>query len=191
MNEGNYIKRLSGIVTGSRFLLEKELSLNGHIRASDDYLPLVTGDSPTWVEAGIQFNDGETAFLDFDIPQDYDEGVDACAIRLHLMPSADAAHTTDMGLTTAQALYRAGAAVDNTTVDAVAEDATASSDQLVRESVLNLSGNGYKPGDRIRRTLDANNSAGTELILLGVDLIYGSCIRGYNEDDYARDIGTI
>lgn len=190
MNEGNFLTRLSGIISGSRFLAEKELPLHGHIRASDDYNPLVTSDAPTWVEEGIQFDDSETAFLDFNIPQDYDEGVDACALRLHLVPAADAAHTTDMGLTTAQALYRAGAAVDNTTVDAVAETATASTGALVRESVLDLSGNGYKPGDRIRRTLDANNSAGTELILLGIDLIYGSCIRGYNEDDYARDIGT-
>ena len=95
-----------------------------------------------------------------------------------------------MGLTTAQALYRDGAAVDNTVAAAVAEDATASTGALVRESVLDISGNGYKPGDRIRRTLDANNSGTTELILLGIDLIYGSCIRGYNEDDYARNIGT-
>ena len=190
MNEGNFLRSLNGIISGDRFLKEKELPLNGHIRASDDYYPLVTGDAPTWVEDGIQFDDGETAFLDFDIPQDYDEGVDACALRLHLMPAADAAHTTDMGLTTAQALYRAGAAVDNTTVDAVAETATASTGALVRESVVDISGNSYKPGDRIRRTLDANNSDTTELILLGIDLIYGSCVRGYNENDYARDIGT-
>ena len=190
MNEGNFLRSLNGIISGDRFLQEVELSLNGHIRASNDYLPLVTGDAPTWYEEGIQFDDGETAFLDFDIPQDYDEGVDACAIRLHLIPAADAAHTTDMGLTTAQALYRDGAAVDNTTVDAVAETATASTGALVRESVLDISGNSYEPGDRIRRTLDANNSGTTELILLGIDLIYGSCIRGYNENDYARNIGT-
>ncbi len=190
MNAGNFIFRLNDLVTGSRFLAETELPLNGHIRASNDYYPLVTDDVPTWVEAGIQFDDGETAFLDFNIPQDYDAGVDACALRLHLMPAADAAHTTDMGLTTAQALYREGAAVDNTTVDAAAETATVSTDQLVRESVLDLSGNSYKPGDRIRRTLGANNSGSTELILLGIDLIYGSCIRGYNEDDVSRDIGN-
>ena len=190
MNEANFVARLNSIVTGSRFLREKELALNGHIRASNDYLPLVTGDAPTWVEEGIQFDDGETAFLDFNIPQDYDEGVDACALRLHLLPAADAAHTTDMGLTTAQALYRAGAAVDNTTVSAVAETATASTGALVREAVLDISGNGYKPGDKIRRTLDANNSGTTELILVGVDLIWGSCVRGYNEDDYTRDIGN-
>ena len=190
MNEANFVARLNNIVTGDRFLKEKELALNGHIRASDDYNPLVDSDAPTWVEEGIQFDDGETAFLDFNIPQDYDVGVDACALRLHLLPAADAAHTTDMGLTTAQALYRAGAAVDNTTVDAVAETATVSTGALVREAVLDISGNGYKPGDKIRRTLDANNEDTTELILVGVDLIWGSCVRGYNEDDYARDIGS-
>ena len=191
MNEATFISDLSGIVSGDRFLKEMELPLHGHLRdAASDYLPFVTGDAPTWVQGGISFDDSETAFLDFNIPQDYDEGVDACALRLHLVPSADAAHTTDMGITTAQALYRAGAAVDNTVSTAVAETATASTGALVRESVLNISGRGYKPGDRVRLTLDANNSGTTELILLGIDLIYGSCIRGYNEDDYARNIGN-
>ena len=188
MNEGNLLNRLNSIVTGDKFLCEIELPLHGHIRASDDYNPLVTGDAPTWVEEGIQFDDGETAFLDFNIPQDYDEGLDLCALRLHLVPAADAAHTTDMGLTTAQARYRAGVVVDNTTVDAVAETATASTGALVRESVLNISGNSYKPGDRIRRTLDANNSDTTELILLGIDLIYSGDIAAYNDNDRFRDI---
>ncbi len=191
MSGANFVSRLNDIVSGDRFLREKELPLNGHIRASNDYNPIVSGDAPTWIEGGMSFDDGETAFLDFNVPQDYDEGVDACAIRLHLVPVADEAYTTDMGFTTAQALYRAGAAVDNTTVAAVAETATASTGALVRESVLDISGNGYKPGDRIRRTLDANNEAsGDELVLLGIDLIYGSCVRGYNEDDYARNIGN-
>ena len=190
MSAGNFLINLARIVTGHAHLVDKELPLHGHIRASDDYLPLVTGDAPTWVEDGIQFDDGETAFFDFDIPQDYDETVDACALRLHLMPAADAAHTTDMGLTTAQALYRDGAAVDNTTVSAVAEDATASTGALVRESVLDLSGNDYQAGDRIRRTLDANNSGTTEFILLGINLIYSSCVRGYNDDDVNRNIGN-
>ena len=189
MNGGNFVQRMNDVVPGNKFLREVELSLNGSIRASNDYLPLVTGDAPTWVEDGISFDDGETAFLDFNIPQDYDESMDLCAIRLHLMPAADAAHTTDMGLTTAQALYRAAAAVDNTTVDAVAETATASTGALVREAVLDISGNGYKPGDRIRRTLDANNSDTTELILLGMDLIYSGDIAAFNDDDRFRALG--
>ncbi len=190
MNEANFVARLNSIVTGSRFLRERELPLHGHIRASDDYYPLVTGDAPTWSINGISFDDGETALLDFTLPQDYDEGVDACALRLIEVPSADAAHTTDLGITTAQSIFRPGSAVDATASSAVAESATASTDQLTRENVLNISGRGYKPGDHIRLTLDANNSAGTEIILLGMGLIYGSCVRGYNEDDYTRDIGN-
>lgn len=190
MNQGTFQKDANGIVSGDRFLLEKELPLHGHIRAANDYLPLVTGDAPTWVEDGISFDDGETAFLDFDIPMDYDESVDACALRLHEMPAADAAHTTDMGITTAQALYRAGATVDNTVSTAVAETATASTGALVRENVLDISGRGYKPGDRVRLTLDANNSDTTELILLGIDLIYGSCFAAFNDDDRHRNIGN-
>lgn len=192
MNEGNFVKRLSGIISGSRFLKEKELPLHGHLRdAASDYLPFVSSDAPTWVQAGISFANTETAFLDFNIPQDYDEGVDACALRLHEVPAA--AHDTDttlLGITTAQSIYRAGAVVDATASSAVVEAATVSvTTAVIRENVLDISSRGYKPGDRIRLTLSATCTS-TELILLGIDLIYGSCVRGYNEDDYARNIGT-
>ena len=190
MNEGNILTNLARIITGSRHLVEHELPLHGHIRASNDYYPLVTGDVPTWSINGISFDDGETALLDFTLPQDYDETVDACALRLTEVPSADAAHTTDLGITTAQSIFRPGSAVDATASSAVAEDATASTDQLVRENVLNISGRSFQAGDHIRLTLDANNSAGTELILLGMHLIYSSCIRGYNDDDVSRNIGS-
>jgi len=189
VNEANLLNRLNHIVTGDRFLREVELPLHGHVRASNDYLPLVTGDAPTWVEAGIQFDDGETAFLDFNVPMDYDSALDVCGLRLHLVPSADAAHTTDMGVTTAQSIYRDGAAVDATVRTAVAETATASTGALVRESVLDISGSGYEPGDRVRLTLDANNSGTTELILLGIDLIYSGSVAAYNDDDRWRDLG--
>lgn len=185
----NALQRFNEIVTGDKFLREVELSLHGHIRASDDNLPLVTGDVPTWCEDGISFDDGETAFLDFNIPQDYDEGQDLCALRLHEVPSADAVDTTDLGITTAQSIFRAGAAEDATVSDAVAEDATASTGQLVRENVLDISGREYKPGDHVRLTLDANNGGGTELVLLGIDLIYSGDVAAYNDADRFRDLG--
>jgi len=182
----NFLNRFNEIVTGDKFLREVELGLQGHIRASNDYLPLVTGDVPTIVEDGISFADGETAFLDFNIPQDYDQGLDICALRLHLMPSADAAHTTDMGVTTAQSIYRAGVAEITTVRTAVAETAVASTGKLVRETILNLSASGYRPGDHVRVTLDANGSGATELILLGIDLIYCGDFAAYNDDDRFR-----
>lgn len=183
VNGANFLQRFNEIITGgTAFFREVELPLNGHIRTSDDFLPIVTGDVPTWAEDGISFANGETAFLDFDIPQDYDQGLDLCGLRLHLVPAATSADTTDMGVTTAQALYREGAAVDNTVRLAVAETAVASTGALVRESVLSLNGSSYRPGDRVRLTLDAN-SDGTELILLGIDLIYAGTFAAYNDDD--------
>ena len=189
MNAGDFLSQANGIVTGDKFLREVELPLNGHIRASDDYLPIVTGDAPTWVEDGISFDDGETAFLDFNIPMDYDQSLDLCALRFHLMPSADAAHTTDIGLTTAQSIYRAGVAEITTVRTAVAETATASTDKLVREVVLNISASDFRPGDHVRVTLDVNNSGTTELILLGIDLIYSGDLAAFNDDDRYR--GTL
>jgi hypothetical protein len=194
MNTGNFLKQLSWIVSGevaAPFLKEIELSLHGTVRASNDYLPLVTGDVPTWVEAGISFATTETAFLDFNIPQDYDDGVDKIALRLHEVPSA--AHATDttlLGITTAQSIYGAGAAVVTTVSTAKAESATASvTTAKVRENVLDLSGRGYKAGDRIRLTLTCTATGGLELILLGMNLIYASCVRGYNDADRYRSLG--
>jgi hypothetical protein len=186
MNESNLVRRLNYLATGDSFLQERELSLHGHIRAADDYMPLVTGDVPTWVADGISFDDGETATLEFNIPQDYATNADQCFLRLHVMPSADSADTTDIGITTAQTIYRAGKAADSTVSDAVAEAATASTGQLVREVVLDISGRGYEPGDHVKLLLDVNNSGTTELILLGIDLIYGSALAAYNDDDRNR-----
>ena len=188
MNEGNLLHNLNGIVTGTKFLREIELPLNGHIRASDDYLPLVTGDAPTWVEDGISFADGDTVFLDFSIPQDYEQGLDLAGIRLHLMPAAaHATDTSDMGVTTAQSIYRDGVVEITTTRTAVAETAVASVTKLIRESVLDISGSGYRPGDHVRLTLDVNATS-TELILLGIDFIYSGTVAAYNEDDRYRDL---
>lgn len=189
MNEQNFLARVNFFATGDAYLKEDKLSLHGHVRASNDNLPLVTADAPTWAEEGISFDDGETAFLDFDIPADYDEGKDICALRLKVIPSADAAHTTDIGVTTAQSIFRAGYAEITDTRTAVAEDATASTDQLVRDAILDISGSGYKAGDHVRLTLDVNNSGTTELVLVGIGLIYMGGLAAYNDADRFRDLG--
>jgi len=191
MNEGNFIASLSGIVSGDRFLKEVELPLLGAVRITGDGEVPLDGTAPSTVATGLSWANGEQAWLHFNIPQDYDEAVDACALRLHEVPAADHADTTDLGILAEQDIYRAGAAVaaDPASAVAVAETAVASTGALVRENVLDISNRGYKPGDHVVLVLDAN-SDGTELILLGIDLIYGSCIRAYNENDYARDIGT-
>ena len=189
MNEGTFLAQCNGIVNGDKFLREVELALHGHIRASDDYNPLVTGDAPTWVTEGISFADGETVFLDFNVPMDYDKGLDLCGLRLHLEPASTSANTTDMGFTTAQDIHRAGAAVDSTTRTAVAETAVASTGALTREGFLDISGSGYEPGDHIKLTLDAN-SEGVELILLGIDLVYSGTFAAYNDDDRFRGSGA-
>lgn len=145
---------------------------------------------PSLVTDGLSFNDGDTAFLQFTIPQDYAEGKDQCALRLHVIPSADASHTTDIGVTTAQSIFRAGVAVITTVRAAASEDATASTDQLAREAVLDLSDSGFQPGDVVKLTLDVNNSGTTELILTGMQLIYGSNLAAYNDDDRFRAMGS-
>lgn len=208
MNEANFIKRVSSFITGDSFLTERPLPLavvtntsglaiGTSVTATVDVSGTATAEpvvftvvGPTPVAGGISFDDGEQALLTFLIPQDYDEAGDRLALRLVETPSADAADTTDLGITSAQSLWRAGAAVDTTAVAAVAEDATSSSGALTRENILDLSGRGFKPGDVVQLTLDANNSSTTEIILNGIGLIYGSTLRAYNDDDNNRALGV-
>ena len=80
--------------------------------------------------------------------------------------------------------------MDSTASTAVAETAVDSTSLLTREAVLDISGRSYQPGDHMVLTLDANNeTSGDELILLGVDLIYGGTLAAYNDDDRFRDLG--
>lgn len=192
MNAYNFLARLSWVVSGQKppFLKEIELPMLSAVRVAASGIPIGTATAPTATTAGCSFANGETALLHFDVPQDYDEGVDELALRLHEVPAA--AHATDttlLGVTTAQSIYRAGAVVNTTVSTSVAEAATASvTTAKVRENVLDISGRGYKAGDHIILTLSATCTS-TELILLGIDLIYASCIRGFNDADRYRALG--
>ena len=183
----NFLQRFNEIVTGGdTFLREVELP-HSAVRVAADGGLIVGATAPTKVAQGISFAGAETADLHFNIPMDYDEGVDICALRLHEVAATDDANTGLLGITTAQDIYRAGAAVDATVSDAVAEAAISNAGLLVRENVLDISGRGYKPGDHI--TLVLTCTATTELILLGTDLIYAGDLAAYNDDDRFRDIG--
>lgn len=188
MNESNLIQRFNELVTGDRFLREIELPLISAVRVAATGIPLGSGTAPTLTTAGASFADGETALLHFDVPMDYATNKDTAALRLRLVPAADSADETDLGITTAQSIYRAGVVVDTAVSTAVAETAVASTGALVREAVLDISGRSYQPGDHVILTLDANSDS-TELLLLGVDLIYGGTLAAYNDDDRFRDIG--
>jgi len=193
MNPGNFLKQLSWVVSGEKaapFLTEVELPLISAVRDAASGIPLGSDTYPVLTTAGASFGTGDTALLHFDVPQDYDEGVDKIALRLHEVPSA--AHDTDttlLGITTAQSIYRKGAAVDTTASSAVAESATVSATSAkVRENVLNISSRGYQAGDHVVLTLSCTTTGTLRLILLGVDLIYASCVRGFNDADRYRDL---
>lgn len=192
MNEANFVSRISWFATGDSFLAERDLGLTA-MRDASTGAPLgVEGDAtstPSGGVDGISFDDGETAVLQFAVPLDYDPEGDRLAVRLLVRPSADSSDTTDIGLTAAQHIWRAGEAEDTTAASAVAEDATASDDQLTREVVLDISGGEYQPGDVVQRVLDANNSGTTELVVVGVSLIYGSTLRMYDTAQNERDLG--
>ena len=182
----NFLSRLNEIVSGDRFLREVELPHTA-IRVAADGGLIVGATAPTKVAQGISFAGAETADLHFNIPQDYDESVDVCALRLHEVAATDDANTGLLGITTAQDIYRAGAAVNAAVSSAVAETAVSNAGLLVRENVLDISGRGYKPGDHI--TLVLTCTATTELILLGIDLIYAGDVAAFNDNDRFRDIG--
>jgi hypothetical protein len=140
---------------------------------------------PTVAQDGLQFDDGETALLRFSIPQDYAQNADRAALRLHVIATGTNG-TTDIGVTTAQRIFRDASAVITTARTAVAE--TAVSQATAREVILDLTASGYRPGDMVTLTLDVNASSTDELVLMGIDFIYGSVLAAYNDDDRRRDL---
>lgn len=187
---GNEIRTTGGIGGGFGGQSWSEATFGADALTGGSGNPEDTLSLPTVVQDGLSFDDGDTALLQFTVPQDYAEGEDVMALRFHLRPTADSADTTDFGITTAFRRTRAGVAIVTTASTARAEAAIASTDQLAREFVADLSGRGLQPGDVVQVTLDVNNSGVTELILSGIDLIYGSCLAAYNDDDRFRALGT-
>ena len=196
MNEANVVSRVSSIITGDFFLAEKEIPMHA-FRDTDTGLTLgpdggtgATAVTPTAVVNGLSFDDGETAILQFVIPQDYEQGADKAALRFIVVPSSNSQNTTDIGITSAQSVFRAGSAVDATVAVAVVETPVSSSGQLVREVVLDISDRAFQPGDIVQLVVDVNNAGTTELIVLGAALVYGSSLRAYNDDDNHRALGA-
>lgn len=190
MNEANLVKRLNFLVTGNGVLVEKELDIVAAVRVAASGIPVGAATAPTAAVNGISFANAETAILMFSIPQDYAQNKDQLALRLHEVPSANSADTTSLGITSAQSIFRAGAVVNATASTAKAEAATASTGPNVRENVLDLSGRGYRPGDMIQLTLTATGSGATEIVLLGLDIIYSSCVAAFRDVDRFRKLGT-
>jgi hypothetical protein len=162
MNPGNFLDNLPSIVNGVKAIKQE-------IR-----IPMTTG-----VDS-VAFSNSTTSPLLLHIPINYDNARDKCTLVLDEEPGADESETTLLGITTAQSIYRAGAAVDATTSSAVAEDATTSVGKLCRQNELDISGRGYKAGDVVALTLSATNTNSATLTLRGVRMIYGSTIVAYD-----------
>jgi hypothetical protein len=162
MNTGNFLDRLPSIVNGVKAIKQE-------VR-----VPMTTG-----VDSVSLANSATTPLL-LEIPLDYDEARDKCTLILNEEPGADESETTSLGITTAQTIYRDGAAADATTSSAVAEDATTSVGKLCRKNELDISGRGYEAGDKVALTVTAVCTNAATVTLLGARLVYGSTIVAYD-----------
>lgn len=160
--EGNFLERLSRIVAGPK-AIKREVRV-----------PMTTGVN------SVSLNNSATTPLYLQIPMDYDEIRDKATLVLYEEPGADESETTALGITTAQSIYRDGAAVDTTTSDAVAEDATSSVGKLCRVNELDISGRGFKAGDVVALTVSATCTNAATVTLLGAKLVYGSTIVAFD-----------
>lgn len=184
MNEANFVKRIDWIATGDSFLKEMVLPLTA--LKDDSNSDLIDGGSaPTLVATGTSFADGELAFIDFQIPMDYDVDGDRLVLKLLVQPTGNA---SDFGVTTAKVLHRPGVAVSSTNGTAKAESSTTSS-SLAREVFLSMSGDSLQPGDHVRRSIDANVNSG-EAVIVSQSIIYGSSFAMYDNVDRHRDMNA-
>lgn len=190
MNEANFVKRMNWIVTGDSFLKERPLESDA-FKVTATGAGITAASAPTSVVNGASYNDADTSLLTFMVPMDYDEDGDRMLLKLVVIPgTSTSGHTSDIGITSAQSIWRAGAVVDATAATAEAESATDHVTGFTREVYLSLSSGAgsYQAGDMLRRTIDANNSSTSELTMIGASIIYGSCFAAYNTDDRHRDV---
>jgi len=182
MATGNFLDQLTYMTPegGNGILVEKPLNILADLKVTATGTPIGSGTAPTAAVTGVSFADGETALLQLVIPEDYDLDSDICKVRFYCIWSVGTTAAGDIGFTTTQNLWRSGAAVDATAAAAVTVFTLTANVATAQVGTVDISSNGYRPGDVIVRTVDANETGAEEIIVLGLSLIYRSMIVAYN-----------
>ena len=181
MNEGNYLKRLEGLVTGDGFLREKQVPLNGCIATGASTAAL----SSNTILITLDDND-ESITIPVVVPLDYDESNDALAVVLTaLLTTGDASAGTNIITIDLDQVKRArigSSAVDDLT-SSVTGDAQSIDDVAIADYVFDLSGLSLRGGDALSVEIDAQETGTAVAVVYAAKILYRSDIVAFDQDD--------
>lgn len=156
---------------GSGYIVEKPISPLSDLRVTATGAQVTASSAPTAATSGVTCADGETAQLWIVIPLDYDSTKDYAALKFYCKWTGATGTAGDLGVTTAQNLWRTGAAVDATAQTAVTVFSLTDSTAVTQVGTVDLGSRSFEPGDVVELTVDVNATT-EEIILLGMSFLY-------------------
>lgn len=178
MNQGNFLARLEGLVTGDGYLREKQIPMTACIVSNADAVTLATNAIVLKFDA----ND-ESVTIPVVVPLDYDESQDALAVvltaRLTTGDESGESNTIDLDL---DQVIRARPGVSD--VADLSSDVTSDSqgvdDLLIANYVFDLSGLTHKAGDVLSVEIDSQKTGTAEATVYAIKILYRSDIVAFD-----------
>lgn len=181
MNEGNFLKRLEGLITGDGFLREKQIPLTACVLTSAGAVALSSNAIVLLFDAN-----NESITIPVVVPLDYDESNDALAIvltaRLTTGDESAGANTMDLDLDQVIRARPGAADVADLSSD-VTSDSQGVDDLLIVEYVFDLSGLTHKAGDVLSVEIDGQETGTAVATIYAAKILYRSDIVAFDSDD--------
>ena len=181
MNTANFLKRISGIVTGDGYVHEVPIPLSSVITAGADATALASNVAIILFDA-----DNESVNIPFQVPLDYDESKDElCLVLTALLTTGDKSAGTDIITLDFDAVnrIRPGETAVEDLASSVTSDAQSVDDVVIAEYAFDMSGLTHKVGDVLTIEIDAQKTGTAECTVYGAAMRYRSCLVPFNQTE--------
>ena len=185
-NEANFLKSLSGLITGDGIIKEVPISLSDVIAttASDPAL------SSNVLEMTLAA-DNESLSVPFQIPLDYDESNDQLVLVLTAqLTTGDASAGSNiitLDFDQVNRIRPGDTAVEDLSSD-VTSDAQSVDDVVIAQYAFDMSSLTHKVGDVLTIEIDAQETGTAVATIYGVSMRYRSDIVAFNPDTERENI---
>lgn len=180
-NEANFLRRVSGLVTGDGFLREKQVSMTACVITGAGAVALSTN-----AIVLVFDNNDESITIPVVIPLDYDESKDALAVVLtaRLTTGDESAGSNTIDLDLDQVIRARPGASDVADLSSdVTSDSQGVDDLLIADYVFDLSGLTHQVGDALSVEIDAQETGTAAATIYAAKILYRSDLAAFNLDD--------
>lgn len=180
-SEGNFLNRVSGLVTGDGFLREKQIPLTACVATGASAAALSSNTIVITLDA-----DNESITVPVTVPLDYDESKDALAVVLTaLLTTGDmSAETNTIALDLDQVIRaRLGESAVDDLSSSVTSDSQSVDDEAIADYVFDLSGLSLEVGDVLSVEIDAQETGTAVATVYAAKILYRSDLAAFNEGE--------